>query len=241
MITTHYLNLKQYEGTDKFNPLTVEAMNVANIDEAFGELPSFTIAPADELKTGTIHAITTDTRWMGDRLRVFRFVATANWNAGDTCTVNGTSVSTLLPTGEALPNGAWVINSNVLCCLVGTVLTVYTCAPSGGTTEIDANTLDGHTADYFAVAADTPAKSKGVTVQLGTGLWTASGDKYTQSVAVADVTTNAPNIVCSPAAASWDAAIAANVRMTAQGSGIVTFTADAVPDSVLYFNVLKVF
>ena len=78
-------------------------------------------------------------------------------------------------------------------------------------------------------------------MQLGAGLWAASGDKYTQSVAVAGVTPDAPNIVCAPAAASWDKAIENNVRMTAQGSGIVTFTADSVPDSVLYFNVLKVF
>ena len=55
------------------------------------------------------------------------------------------------------------------------------------------------------------------------------------------MTPDAPNIVCAPAAASWDKAIENNVRMTAQGSGIVTFTADSVPDSVLYFNVLKVF
>ena len=58
---------------------------------------------------------------------------------------------------------------------------------------------------------------------------------------MASVTADAPNIVCSPAAASWDKAIENNVHMTAQGSGIVTFTADSVPDSVIYFNVLKVF
>ena len=238
MITTEHYNLSQYEGADKFNPLTVEAQNVAKIDQAMYGIQNTAIPTATELKTGTIHALTRNK----PDAAMFRFVATAEWAAGDTCTVDGTQVSTLLPTGEALPAGAWVINANVLCCLVGTVLTVFTTTPTqGGTTEIDATTLDGHTADYFAVAAETPAKSQGVSVQLGVGLWAASGDKYTQSVAVAGVTPDAPNIVCAPAAASWDAAIENNVRMTAQGSGIVTFTADSVPDSVLYFNVLKVF
>nr|DAD57116.1 MAG TPA: hypothetical protein [Bacteriophage sp.] len=238
MITTENYNLLQYEGADKFNPLTVEAQNVSKIDNTMFDIQNTAIPTATELKTGTIHTLTRST----PDAAMFRFVATATWAAGDTCTVDGQQVSTLLPTGETLPAGAWVINANVLCCLVGTVLTVFTTTPTqGGTTEIDATTLDGHTADYFAVAADTPAKSKDVTVQLGVGLWTASGDKYTQSVAVAGVTASAPNIVCAPAAASWDAAIAANVRMTAQGSGIVTFTADAVPDSVLYFNLIKVF
>ena len=238
MITTEHYNLSQYEGADKFNPLTVEAQNVAKIDQAMYGIQNTAIPTATELKTGTIHALTRNK----PDAAMFRFVATAAWTAGDSCTVDGTQVSTLLPTGEALPSGAWVINANVLCCLVGTVLTVFTTTPTqGGTTEIDATTLGGHPADYFAVAANTPAKSQGVSVQLGAGLWTASGEQYTQSVAVAGVTANAPNIVCAPAAASWDKAIENNVRMTAQGSGIVTFTADAVPDSVLYFNVLKVF
>ena len=236
MITTEHYKLSQYEGADKFNPLTVEAQNVAKIDQEMYGIQNTAIPTATELKTGTIHALTRNK----PDAAMFRFVATAAWTAGDTCTVDGTQVSTLLPTGEALPTGAWVINANVLCCLVGTVLTVFTTTPTqGGTTEIDATTLDGHTADYFAIAANTPAKSQGVSVQLGAGLWTASGEKYTQSVA--GVTADAPNIVCAPAAASWDAAIANNVRMTAQGSGIVTFTADSVPDGVLYFNVLKVF
>ena len=238
MITTEHYSLSQYEGPDKFNPLTVEAQNVAKIDQAMYGIQKTAIPTATELKTGTIHALTRN----NPDAAMFRFVATAEWAAGDTCTVDGTQVSTLLPTGEALPAGAWVINANVLCCLVGTVLTVFTTTPTqGGTTEINATTLDGHTADYFAVADNTPAKSQGVSVQLGAGLWAASGEKYTQSVAVAGVTPDAPNIVCSPAASSWDKAIENNVRMTTQGSGIVTFTADSVPDSVLYFNVLKVF
>ena len=102
MITTEHYNLSQYEGTDKFNPLTVEAQNVAKIDQAMYGIQNTAIPTATELKTGTIHALTRNK----PDAAMFRFVATAAWAAGDTCTVDGTQVSTLLPTGEALPSGA---------------------------------------------------------------------------------------------------------------------------------------
>lgn len=238
MITTEHYNLSQYEGPDKVNPLTVDAQNIAKIDNALFGIQNTAIPTAAELKTGTIHALTRNK----PDAAMFRFVATAAWAAGDTCTVDGTQVSTLLTNGEALPDGAWVINSNVLCCLVGTVLTVFTSAPSGGgPTQIDANTLEGHPASYFAVASDTPAKSKGSSVQLGVQLWQTSGTEYTQSVSVAGVTVDAPNIVAAPAPASWNKAVENNIRVTAQGSGILTFTADSVPDTTIYFNILLVF
>lgn len=235
--TTHY-NYKQYEGTDLFNPLTVEAQNIQNIDNDIYNAKIAGVNTATELKTGTVHAITRNT----PDSAMFRFVATSNWASGDTCVVDGVQVSTLLPNGEPLPTGAWVINANVICVLTGTLLTVFTTAPSGGgPTEVDATTLEGHPASYFAVADQTAKKSQGSTVQLGVGLWSASGDKYTQSVSVGGVTANAPNIVCSPAPNSWDVAIENGIRMTSQGSGVVTFTADAVPSSTVYMNVLLVY
>lgn len=238
MLQTEHYNYKQYEGTDLFNPLTVEAQNIQKIDGDIYDAKIAAVGVANELKTGTVHALTRLT----PEAAVFRFVATSQWTAGDTCVVDGVQVSTLLPTGEPLATGAWVINSNVLAILTGTLLTVFTQAPTGGgPTEVDATTLEGHPASYFAVAAETAAKSKGSAVQLGAQLWSASGDKYTQSVAVAGVTENAPNIVVAPAAASWDKAIECNVRMTAQGSGTVTFTADSVPDATVYMNVLLVY
>lgn len=238
MLNTTNYNFKQYEASDLFNPLTVEAQNIAAIDEALKDNADMAIPLATELKSGTIHAITR----RNSGAAMFRFVATADWAAGDTCTVDGVQVSTLLPTGEALPAGAWVINANVLCCLVGTLLTVFTAQPTGGgTVEIDAATLQGHPASYFAVAAETAKKSVANTVQLGVGLWAASGEKYTQSVAVANVSENAPNLVASPAESSWDTAVNCGIRMTAQGSGVVVFTADSVPDSTIYFNVLLVY
>lgn len=230
--STNY-NLKVYEGSDLFNPLTVEAPNMESIDAAMFSNKNAGVQTATEVKSGTVHALTRTVTGAS----VIRFVATSQWTAGDTCTVDGTQVSTLLPNGETLPTGAWQINSNVLCILTGTLLTVFTTPPTGEAGDIDAKTLEGHPASYFAVAADTPAKSAGVSVQLSVNAWNASGSNFIQTVSVAGVT-SAKNIVVAPAANSWDAAVEAQVRATAQGSSTVTFTASEKPSAALYMNVI---
>lgn len=234
MKTTSNYKFKQYEGTDIFNPLTVEAVNIQSIDSAMGDNRDTGVHLATEVKSGTVHAITRSVT----SAPMFRFVATGDWTTGDTCTVDGTQVSTLMCTGETLKTGAWKINSNVLCVLVGTVLTVFTTTPTdGGSTDIDATTLEGHSADYFMSAEAGAVKSVGSSVLLNSGNWSQSGDVYTQTVAVGGATASG-NVVTSPAASYWAKAIEANVRCTAQASGTLTFTADSVPDASIYFNVI---
>ena len=233
MKTTTNYNLKQYEGTDIFNPLTVEAQNIQSIDTNMGKNRDAAVQLATEIKSGTVHAITRST----PGAPVIRFVATSDWVQGDTCTVDGVQVSTLLTTGETLPGGAWKINANVLAVLNGTVLTVFTSTPSGGGTDIDADTLQGHDAAYFMSREDGALKSVGSTVLLNNGNWTPSGDAYAQTVAVAGVTATS-NVVTSPSAAGWVKSQENNVRCTAQASGTLTFTADSIPDASIYFNVI---
>lgn len=230
--TTNY-NFKQYEGTDIFNPLTVEAQNIQSIDTNMAKNRDAAVQLATEIKSGTVHAITRST----PGANVIRFVATSDWAQGDTCTVDGVQVSTLLTTGETLPGGAWKINANVLAVLNGTVLTVFTSTPSGGGTEIDADTLEGHDAAYFMSREDGAVKSVGSTVLLNNGNWTPSGDMYVQTVAVGGVTATT-NLVTSPAASGWAKAQENNVRCTAQAGGTLTFTADSIPDASIYFNVI---
>lgn len=233
MKTTTNYGYKQYEGNDIFNPLTVEAQNIQSIDANMGKNRDAAVQLATEIKSGTVHAITRST----PSASVIRFVATSDWAQGDTCTVDGVQVSTLLPTGETLPDGAWKINSNVLAVLTGTLLTVFTTAPSGGGTDIDADTLQGHDAAYFMSRDDGAVKSVGSTVLLNAGSWVQSGDKYVQTVAVAGAQPG-NNMVIAPSAQSWDKAIEFNVRATAQAKGTVTFTADKVPDASLYMSVI---
>lgn len=233
MKTTTNYNYKQYEGSDIFNPLTVEAQNIQSIDTNMAKNRDAAVQLATEIKSGTVHAITRSTPGAS----VIRFVATSDWAVGDTCTVDGVQVTTLLTTGETLPGGAWKINANVLAVLNGTVLTVFTSTPSGGGTEIDADTLEGHDAAYFMSREDGAVKSVGSSVLLNNGNWTASGDVYVQTVAVGGVTATT-NLVTSPAASGWAKSQENNVRCTAQAAGTLTFTADSIPDTSIYFNVI---
>lgn len=132
-------------GSDQFNPLTDSNPNWVSADGIIKKVENQSIAVATEVKSGSVHAITIP----NGAGNMFRFVATSKFSAQDTCTVNGTQVSTLMPNGTTLPEGGWVINSNVLCCLTGTVLTVYTTI-GGESGSIDADTLDGHDSTYFA-------------------------------------------------------------------------------------------
>lgn len=148
MRPTNNFDLSLYEGSDKFNPLIVENDNMEKIDEQMAKNFVGSIGMATELKSGTVHALT-----RVDDTPVFRFVATANYVAGDTFTVDGLQVSGLLADGRTLSDGAYVINSNVLCCLTGTVLTFYVTA---GTVEMadDSAKLGGELPAYYGTASD---------------------------------------------------------------------------------------
>ena len=121
MTTTTYYNLNIVEGTDVVNPLTVDNPNYEKIDEAMHNNAVAGVTLATEITNATVHAITRE----NSDCSVIRFIATSEWKAGDTATVDGVPVTALLPSGETLPDGAYVINANVLCILTGTNLTIY--------------------------------------------------------------------------------------------------------------------
>ena len=121
MTTTTYYNLNIVEGTDIVNPLIVDNPNYEKIDETMHNNAVTGVTLATEIANATVHAITRE----NSECAVIRFIATSRWKAGDTVTVDGVPVTALLPSGETLPDGAYVINSNVLCVLTGTNLTIY--------------------------------------------------------------------------------------------------------------------
>ena len=121
MTTTTYYNLNIVEGTDVVNPLIVDNPNYEKIDEAMHDNAVAGVTIATEIANATVHAITRE----NSDCAVIRFIATSVWKAGDTATVDGVPVTALLPSGETLPDGAYVINANVLCILTGTNLTIY--------------------------------------------------------------------------------------------------------------------
>lgn len=121
MKTTTYYDLNIVEGTDIVNPLTVDNPNYEKIDEVMHDNAVAGVTLATEIANATVHAITRE----NSDCAVIRFIATSQWKAGDTATVDGVPVTVLLPNGETLPDGAYVINANVLCILTGTNLTFY--------------------------------------------------------------------------------------------------------------------
>ena len=121
MTNTTYYNLNIVEGTDIVNPLIVDNPNYEKIDETMHNNAVAGVTLATEIANATVHAITRE----NSDCAVIRFIATSEWKAGDTATVDGVPVTALLPSGETLPDGAYVINANVLCILTGTNLTIY--------------------------------------------------------------------------------------------------------------------
>ena len=121
MTTTTYYNLNIVEGTDIVNPLIVDNPNYEKIDATMHNNAVAGVTLATEIANATVHAITRE----NSECAVIRFIATSEWKAGDTVTVDGVPVTALLPSGETLPDGAYVINANVLCILTGTNLTIY--------------------------------------------------------------------------------------------------------------------
>ena len=121
MTSTTYYNLNIVEGTDIVNPLVVDNPNYEKIDEAMHNNAVAGVTLAAEITNATVHSITRE----NSDCAVIRFIATSEWKAGDTATVDGVPVTALLPSGETLPDGAYVINANVLCILTGTNLTFY--------------------------------------------------------------------------------------------------------------------
>lgn len=121
MTNTTYYHLHIVEGSDIVNPLTVDNPNYEKIDETMHNNAVSGVTLATEIANATVHAITRE----NSECAVIRFIATSVWKAGDTVTVDGVPVTALLPSGETLPDGAYVINSNVLCILTGTNMTVF--------------------------------------------------------------------------------------------------------------------
>lgn len=240
MTNTDNFNLQLYEGTDLFNPLTVENGNTELIDKYMYMIFKGNVQKYQELYLGDVHnlGIASGTS-IGSCL--LYFTATHAWTAGDTIKIDGNNVSVRTPAGTAPPSGAWVLGVSVLGYWnkEDGIFTVF--VGSGVTGDIDAKTLDGHDSSYFATAASVDAKadkSVGSSVQLTVSGWQVSGEGYQQIVTVAQVDANT-NLVVSPAPGNFDAAVTAQIRATAQAQNQITFYAASVPDQSIYMNIIR--
>lgn len=169
MRESEHFNLFLAEGSDIVNPLVQDVQNYEVIDGQMFKNQNAGVQNATELKSGTVHAIT---RNVPDA-QFITFTATSNYTAGETFTVDGIQVSALTVGGETLPTGAYVINSQVLCVLKGTLLTFY-----GVGTEVADNSLalNGHPDTYFGTkeevdnAIDTANAAKDLVNEVNNSL-----------------------------------------------------------------------
>lgn len=240
MTNTDNFNLQLYEGTDLFNPLTVENGNTEAIDKYLYMIFKGNVQKYQELYLNDVHNLgIASGSSIGSCL--LYFTATHVWTSGDTVKIDGNNVSVRTPAGTAPPTGAWVLG----CAVLGYwnkedgIFTVY--VATGATGDVDAKTLDGHDSSYFATAESVTAKadkSVGSSVQLTVSGWQVSGEGYRQIVTVAQVDANT-NLVVSPNANSFDAAIAAQIRATAQAQNQLTFYASSIPEQSVYMNIIR--
>ncbi len=122
------------EGSDSVNLLTQLYPNFTSLDSILLPIQNNGTTQATHTKAGTVHQLV---RTMTG-CSVLRFVATGNYNAGDTFTVDGASVTATSCNGQSLPAGAFVINQSVMAIVNGAVLTVL----AGGSSVSDASDVD---------------------------------------------------------------------------------------------------
>lgn len=157
--TTNY-GLKTYESGDLFNPLTTNNYNAELIDTALKAVSDLTIAPATELVSQGVHAITI----LDTDAKVFRFVATANFTAGETFTVNGVQVNCYTPSGATLGTGSYITGAVVIGSLNAdnSAITLY--VPEGAVvTASNSERLGGELPSYFAKESDMTSAESSIT------------------------------------------------------------------------------
>lgn len=121
-------------GSDDVNLLTQCYPNFTSLDSILKTIELTGITTATVTKVGTVFQLVRT----NSALNVIRFVATGNYVAGDTFTVDGVAVTATSVQGTSLQTGAFVINQSVVCILNQNVLTVLV----GGSGSNDASDID---------------------------------------------------------------------------------------------------
>lgn len=149
MQTTDNYELKVYEGTDKFNPITVENYNTEEIDGILKDIEITGVTIATEVKAGNTHALTRS----NPDCNMFRFLATSKYLAGEVFTLDTIQVTALLTNGSTLGDGAYDIGADVLGIIHDTRLTLFVVSGDIATAR-DSERLGGELPSYYGTAGD---------------------------------------------------------------------------------------
>jgi hypothetical protein len=150
MLKTDNYDLNIAQGTDVVNPLVMDNPNYQKIDKVMKDNEIRGIGTATELKTGSVHAITVPAQYT-----TFKFVATSDFIAGETFTVNGKQVTGYTTNQQPLSTNAYRLGATVLCSYIERTSTITLYVINSVYKTEDSEKLDGHPADYFAVRGNT--------------------------------------------------------------------------------------
>ena len=196
---TTYYEFNKPAGSDLVNPLTDTFPNWDIADAALHELNERSFANATETVVLGVHAISR----LNAYTKFIKWIATANFAAGDTFTVDGNVVAASTPSGESLATGAYVTGSVVIACLNAddSAMTIFV---SGTNVATDSERLGGELPNFYATASDMGSAQtdigniqalNGTTSIVGIGDGTLTGavstinTKLTDSLSVVDAET----------------------------------------------------
>lgn len=144
--STNY-NFNIPEGTDLVNLLTQLIPNWSSLDNILKGVQDSTFQNATETVSLGVHAITR----LNPDAKLLKWIATANFEAGDTFTIDGISTPAALPSGEALGEDCYIAGAVVIAALNAdeSALTVYV---TSGTVAVaaDSERLGGELPAYYA-------------------------------------------------------------------------------------------
>lgn len=149
MSQTTYYELNKPTGSDLVNLLTDTFPNWDIVDNALHELDTRSICNATEVVSLGVHAISR----LNTNTKFIKWIATANFTAGDTFTIDGDVVAASTPGGSTLGTNAYVTGAVVVACLNAdnSAMTVYV---NGVATADDADRLGGELPAYYAKESD---------------------------------------------------------------------------------------
>lgn len=158
MSQTTYYEFNKPEGTDLVNPLVDTNPNWDKLDNDLHEFNERSIANCTEVVTLGVHAISR----LDTTSKFLKWIATANFTAGETFTVDGLVVAASTPAGAALATGAYVTGSVVLACLNAdnSAMTIFV---SGTNVATDSERLGGKLPSYYGTAADVADNTTDIT------------------------------------------------------------------------------
>ena len=146
---TTYYEFNKPSGTDLVNPLVDTNPNWDIADSALHELNERSVANCTEVVSLGVHALST----LNTDTKFLKWIATANYTAGETFTLNGVAVAAATPSGASLATNAYVAGAVVMACLNAdnTAMTVFL---SGTTVASDSERLGGELPSYYATDSD---------------------------------------------------------------------------------------